>query len=37
MKKTLSALIKISFALGGENDFDDLFAKKRLFVHSGGY
>lgn len=28
MKKTLSALIKISFALGCENDFDTLFAKK---------
>lgn len=28
MKKTLLALIKISFALGCENDFDDLFAKK---------
>ena len=29
MKKTLSALIKISFALGCENDFDTLFAKKK--------
>ena len=28
MKKTLSALIEISFALGCENDFDTLFAKK---------
>lgn len=28
MKKTLSALIKISFGLGCENDFDTLFAKK---------
>ena len=28
MKKTLSALIKISFVLGCENDFDILFAKK---------
>lgn len=28
MKKTLSAFIKISFALGCENDFDTLFAKK---------
>lgn len=28
MKKTLSALIKISFAWGCENDFDTLFAKK---------
>lgn len=28
MKKTLWALIKISFALGCENDFDTLFAKK---------
>ena len=28
MKKTLSALIKISFALGCETDFDTLFAKK---------
>ena len=28
MKKTLSALIKISFALGCENGFDTLFAKK---------
>lgn len=31
MKKTLSALIKISFALGCENDFDTLFGKERLF------
>lgn len=30
MKKTLSALIKISFALGCENDFDTLFAKKAI-------
>ena len=28
MKKTLSALIKTSFSLGCENDFDTLFAKK---------
>ena len=28
MKKTWTALIKISFALGCENDFDTLFAKK---------
>ena len=27
MKKTLSVLIKISFALGCENDFDTLYAK----------
>ena len=30
MKKTLSALIKISFALGCENDFDTLFAKSSI-------